>query len=280
MSMQRFFVHLLILFISVNSYAWNALGHRLVAQIAYDNLTSESKAFCDKYSKGYGKSSIHSNFVAGASWLDAIRKKDIHWYDALHYIDIPFSDDRSKLPPVPQINALWGINQAIAVLSSKKSSTSDKRLSLRILSHLIGDIHQPLHTVTKVSIEHPKGDMGGNLFLLTNTPRGKNLHQFWDNGGGAFVGNYKNQRISKTAAKLQNKWKCDQALNKKNPREWVNDTHKIALNQVYRLMQYKIPSEQYKQSVQQISERQIALAGCRLAYLLNNINKNNTQNYS
>ncbi|MDP3270206.1 MAG: S1/P1 nuclease, partial [Legionella sp.] len=128
--MQRFLVLLFVLLISINSYAWNAVGHRLVAQIAYDNLTPASKAFCDKYSKGYGKSSIHSNFVAGASWLDAIRRKDIHWYDALHYIDIPFSDDKSKLPPVPQINALWGINQAIAVLSSKKSSTSDKKLSL------------------------------------------------------------------------------------------------------------------------------------------------------
>lgn len=111
---------------------------------------------CDLYSHSKSKTSSNVNFVKSASWLDSIRAHDVHWFDALHYIDIPFSMDETELPVLTDINALWGINQAIAVLSSKKASIADKKLSLRILVHLVGDIHQPLHTVTKISKNYLK----------------------------------------------------------------------------------------------------------------------------
>jgi hypothetical protein len=264
------YVGLLVL-IAFNNYAWNALGHQLVAQIAYDNLTPKAKQMCDEYNNALNAFSPSPNFVVAATWLDQIRVNDIHWFDTLHYIDIPFSTTHSTLPPVQEVNALTGIKQATAVLLSNKSSLADKGLSLRILSHLIGDIHQPLHTVTKVSRRFPKGDFGGNLFFLAKNPIGHNLHQYWDNGGGVLLGQSKKFQVRNKALQLQKQWSCKLANNKKKPEQWVNDSHKIAIDQVYSLAPYRVPGKRYQLNAQNTSQKQILLAGCRLANVLNYI---------
>ena len=263
----------LLLLFAFNTYAWNALGHQLVAQVAYDNLTPEAKHMCDKYNSALDSFSPSPNFVVAATWLDQIRANDIHWFDSLHYIDIPFSKDHSHLPSVQDVNALSGVKQAIAVLLSSKSSPADKGLSLRILTHLVGDIHQPLHTVTKVSKRLPKGDLGGNLFLLAKNPIGHNLHQYWDNGAGVLLGQSKEFQVRNKARQLEKQWSCKLANTKKKPKQWVKDSHKIALNQVYSLAPYKVPGKRYQLNAQNITQKQILFAGCRLASVLNHIAK-------
>jgi hypothetical protein len=52
--------------------------------------------------------------------------------------------------------------------------------NLRLLIHFIGDIHQPLHTVSRYAEEFPEGDMGGNLFMLTQKGEINELHALWD----------------------------------------------------------------------------------------------------
>ncbi|KGP63847.1 3'-nucleotidase [Legionella norrlandica] len=250
-------------------YTWNAIGHQLVAQIAYDNLTPAAKRMCNLYSHSRAKTS--NSFVKSASWLDSIRENDIHWYDALHYIDIPFSKDGTALPPQPEINALWGIKQSVKVLASNKAKVTDKKLSLRILTHLVGDIHQPLHTVTKINEKLPKGDLGGNLFQLGQNPIGNNLHKYWDNGGGALMGRGKLSQIKNKAKQLEKKWTCQLATKEKDPRQWVNASHQLALTQVYIVSPHEIPSKRYQINTQKITEKQIFWAGCRLAFLLNKI---------
>ena len=52
---------------------------------------------------------------------------------------------------------------------------------LMYLIHLIGDIHQPLHNASLVDEKHPKGNLGGNDFLIeTTNSQIKNLHSYWD----------------------------------------------------------------------------------------------------
>ena len=43
--------------------------------------------------------------------------------------------------------------------------SDEERLSyaLRLLIHYIGDIHQPLHAISRVDSKYPKGDAGGNF---------------------------------------------------------------------------------------------------------------------
>ncbi len=256
----------------ISSYSWNAMGHKLVAQIAYDHLTPEAKSMCDKYTRSYNGTAKKGNFVSVASWMDLIRKKDIHWFDSLHYIDKPFTLDNSSLPVIQDANALWGIKQAIIVLSSDKATLADKGLSLRILTHLIGDIHQPLHTVTQVSKKFPQGDLGGNLFPLGKNPVGNNLHKYWDNGAGILMGRSKQITVQNKARKLENKWSCSSlAYKAKKPYQWVNASHQLALKEVYKVAPNKIPGKSYQINAQNITQKQVFLAGCRLASVLNEI---------
>lgn len=247
------------------------MGHQLVGQIAYDNLTPEAKKMCNKYNRMFNKASPIGNFVIAATWLDSLRQKDVHWFDSLHYIDIPFTKEDTPLPAIAEVNALVGIKQALAVLKSKKSSLSDKGMSLRILVHVVGDVHQPLHTVAKVSNQHPRGDLGGNLFPLSKNPIGSNLHTYWDNGGGVLIGQSKKFQVKNKARQLEQKWSCSAANQEKNPEQWIKSSHNIALTQVYTISPDTMPGKRYQLNAQNISQKQILLAGCRLAAMLNSV---------
>jgi hypothetical protein len=50
------------------------------------------------------------------------------------------------------------------------------------LFHLVGDIHQPLHTTQLFTVEYPLGDRGGNEICVRVTQAGQpmDLHRFWD----------------------------------------------------------------------------------------------------
>lgn len=253
---------------SFTLYAWNAVGHRVVAQVAYDNLSPAAKHMCSNYFK-LNDNRLESYFVEVSTWLDQLRQQKVNRYDSWHYIDIPFSREKMSLPQIKSKNALWAINKAIAVLKSNKTSTVVKAFYLKVLIHVIGDIHQPLHTITKVSKRLPEGDLGGNLYLLHKSPFGKNLHQYWDNGAGALkISRLKKEKLK--VGRLPKQWAC--SLNDEvNPEKWLDTTHKIALQTAYSIKTHKKPSKKYRNRVIAASESQLALAGCRLAKTLNTI---------
>ena len=58
----------------------------------------------------------------------------------------------------------------------------EKSLLMRYLIHVLGDIHQPLHATTLINKQFPKGDLGGNLFLLNFKDGISNLHKLFDSG--------------------------------------------------------------------------------------------------
>lgn len=259
-----------MLLINAIAYAWTNAGHKLVAQIAYDNLSPDATKMCAKLMRVDIKH-LNTRFVSSSTWLDAIRKKNNHRFDKLHYIDIPFSRDKSKLPSISKINALTGIRQAQSILASPKASKTQKALNLRILIHVLGDIHQPLHTTTEISKAYPDGDQGGNLFPLSRSPAGSNLHRFWDNGGGILLGKSSKKNIAEKAREFESKWPCIIANRQRKAEEWISSSHQLALTQAYTLLPHTKPTEAYQKSAQELSEQQIAFAGCRLAFTLNHI---------
>lgn len=76
------------------------------------------------------------------------------------------------------------IKNAVKVLSSNiNKTTAERALFSRYLVHVVGDIHQPLHSVSLFNETYPSGDRGGNslkITLLNGTAQ--NLHSFWDSG--------------------------------------------------------------------------------------------------
>lgn len=55
-----------------------------------------------------------------------------------------------------------------------------KSFSLRLLIHYLGDVHQPMHALSRVNPEFPAGDRGGNSFPLKNHYGVAELHAAWD----------------------------------------------------------------------------------------------------
>jgi hypothetical protein len=76
------------------------------------------------------------------------------------------------------------VNNAIKVLSSNvNKTTAEKALFSRYLIHVVGDIHQPLHSVSLYNQTFPSGDRGGNSLKITlMNGTSQNLHSFWDSG--------------------------------------------------------------------------------------------------
>ncbi len=100
---------------------------------------------------------------------DAKSRQNIGYKDTLqhkywHFIDMPFSTDQTELhdPDTPNIETQ--INTFRDTLGAQSRVDDDVRsYDLVWLIHLVGDVHQPLHTAQRFTREHPEGDAGGNL---------------------------------------------------------------------------------------------------------------------
>jgi S1/P1 Nuclease len=151
---------------------WGALGHRTVAYLAAHYLTPEATAFVADLIN-------HQDISEAALWADKIRYIPGFAYSrAWHYIDA--QDDpprqcglnftRDCLPAQGcAVSAL--VNQTGRV-NDASLSPWDRGQALRWILHLIGDIHQPLHTEAE--------DRGGNEIHVTFHGRQTNLHSVWD----------------------------------------------------------------------------------------------------
>src|SRR5438105_5067321 len=167
--MTKFLAGVCALFcVSHRVLAWNAEGHMLVAQIAYNHLDTAVRARCDALIAvplTYG-SSANNTFVTAACWADDYKSSlgTAIW----HYIDLPFSLDGTSTAGVgtASFDVVQAINQCMFTLGSSTAAQTNQATSLRYLMHFVGDIQQPLHCSTAVSASHPGGDAGGNSFSL------------------------------------------------------------------------------------------------------------------
>ena len=62
----------------------------------------------------------------------------------------------------------------------KNNEPRGKSYAIRLLIHYLGDIHQPLHSMSRVNAAYPAGDRGGNDFPLPTKSSIKELHAVWD----------------------------------------------------------------------------------------------------
>jgi hypothetical protein len=261
--------------------AWNAEGHMVVAQIAYNHLDSEVKAKCNAlvavpvtYS-----SSISSNFVTAACWADDI-KSFTSSYNNWHYIDIPFSLDGTPTNgfATASFDVVRAIRQCVATLQDPTAAQSDQASALRFLLHFVGDIQQPLHSSTAVSASLPGGDAGGNLFSLNGN--WSNLHSLWDAGGG-YLADFLSRPLSAASqAILSNKVAAIEAAypytpsvgSIPDPMTWALEGWAIAQTNSYvGITPGSTPSTAYTDAAQTITKQRMAIGGQRLAKLLSSI---------
>jgi hypothetical protein len=266
------------------AFAWDSTGHKVIAQIAYDNLTPEAKGQIEILIPVVGQYYNLNNFVDAAPWADWLKGDSVYAFNNWHYIDQPISQgacDKCAQPlpaPAPE-NVVWAIQQAQQVLATPNStkypqeSNFEKSMFLLFLEHFVGDAHQPLHAVDMFSDTFPTGDQGGNLYKI-NSSVSTNLHGYWDQGGGVFPESMTDAQVQSLAASIEKAFpegNFGNQVTDLNPSNWAQESMQIAQNIVYTIPENTAPTVQYTATAQTTAEQQAALAGYRLANILNQI---------
>jgi hypothetical protein len=167
-------------------------------------------------------------------------------------------------------------------LITSNAKDEDKAIAIAWLEHLIGDLHQPLHTSARVTDTEPNGDQGGNLFLLTaqGTPRSQqvNLHGYWDTIIGRAIPNNKNACDADYMEPIAQKMMKDYPYARLQGRlaagqfeRWVKDSLTLAQTEVFSadLKRFELPRESYRKNAFRIAREQLTLAGYRMGDMFN-----------
>jgi hypothetical protein len=199
-----------------------------------------------------------------------------------HFDDQPFTSDGSHLPPVPTPNAVERIAVLRTTLASAGTSLTVRKLKsydLVWLLHLVGDIHQPLHSATRVSHSQPDGDSGGNLVkLVQQCPTCPDeLHAFWDGvlGSGDALSTNPTTRNASIASVLQTTIAVATGASATdlNPQKWADESLSLAQSNVYvspignGAGPFTVTSA-YTNAAKTTATARVALAAARLANIL------------
>jgi len=200
MKINKHFLALCFLAFTVSLSAYDAVGHRIVADIAYHNLTDKARNQLDQV---LGKNGI----VYAATWPDDIRSDNKYAYSyQWHYQDLDdnmASTDLEKLLNNPKAEGEHLFYALDSLTKRLKNNKSDAE-ALKFIVHIVGDLHQPLHLGRK-------DDKGGNAVEFNWFGRKTNLHAVWD---GSLI---ESQKMSYTefSQYLQDKYDARKAEIKK-----------------------------------------------------------------
>ena len=167
----------------------------ITARIAYDYLQQVAPEVIPKAEtmlkplKKYNHHEGNHTFVECATFADDIKNIGFSGISPYHYIDQPFFDHFNTTVLPEPFNVTWAIPNMKGEIMKPHVPDEDTKgvkrsfgdaFNLRLLIHYAGDIHQPLHTVSRYAKDFPHGDMGGNLFNLSLKDNITELHALWD----------------------------------------------------------------------------------------------------
>ncbi len=280
------------------SFAWNKATHMVIGAIAYRELRSTSPQtaarvvailkqhpdYSSRWASKLNDPELSSDgqdeylFMLAARWPDDIKEKNNPYnHSAWHYVDFIYMPDKGIARTDSSLdmheNILLAYNQNRDVLRSN-APDPEKAIALCWLFHLTGDVTMPLHTTALIDSHFPDGDQGGNKFKIRVTPSGKtiNLHSFWD---GMLLGaddytSARNLAVQErnVTPRYQLPQLCEMGIT-----AWAIASFQLAQDTVYRSHTLAAGTDEegvvlpadYVATVKPIAERQVALAGYRLA---------------
>ena len=233
-------------------------------------------------------------FLRAATWADLVRDRAApegmrrqdrpRW----HYRDVYWRADSGGRPvavtglPVGDPGVAERIGELTRTLGDASRAPAERGIALAWLLHLVGDVHQPLHAGSRVTPATPRGDRGGNEVRLGRT----NVHALWDDaldrsparrpgesGGRSLGDEAQRARADGWAARLQRTFPAAgfrAALADTVPTRWADAGLALAQRHAYGpdvVDGGPIPVG-YRERLRKVSEPQVALAGYRLAALL------------
>ncbi|KAB1154548.1 S1/P1 nuclease [Tenacibaculum aiptasiae] len=248
-------------FISVSAIAnnedvWGPTGHRATGKIAENHLTKRAKRNIDKLLQGESLAFVSTY----ADEIKSDRKKYGKFY-TWHYVNMPLDANYEDVEKNPKGDLITGIKECIKILRDENSSVEDKRFYLKMLVHLMGDLHQPMHI-------GQKEDKGGNTIQVQWHGRGSNLHRVWDENlinkwDMSYV------ELADNAKRLSNEQ--IKVIQKGDVLDWMKDTHKLTKKVYSSAKSGDKLRYRYSYDYFPIVREQLQKGGLRLAKVLNDI---------
>jgi hypothetical protein len=310
-------IHLLQLVAPV-ACAWNSTGHMTIALIAYRRLSDAERQQLAEILKSHPHydsfllqdkpedvSAGEWAFLRASWWPDYVRPdrtnakpESITKYHngPWHYVDFPFIQphdktefDLAKLQP-PKPNLLTVLPDCVAKLGRSDTAPEDRAINLCWVLHLVGDMHQPLHCVSRYSSEFKQGDMGGNALAIRPGAKPMNLHWYWDDVLGTSTAYLAIDQLATTicAAPVHDPHAMRELAEHRTIESWVQEGFEKAKAIVYLNGELKganwkgwdtgqvtidaVPPLPvgYEGNARELACRQAALAGLRLTEVLEN----------
>jgi hypothetical protein len=235
------------------SFAWGPTGHRVTGFVADKYITTKARKNLDKLLAG-------QSLAMASTWMDEVRSDSLFDYmEDWHWVTVPYGTSYEQAVKNPKGDIIQTIERVINELKSKKFSEKDQALRVKILIHLIGDIHQPLHV-------GGREDRGGNDIKVSWFKTDSNLHRVWDSD---MIDDSK-LSFTELAESLE---KPDEIQlrnwQKLSAREWANESQQYKKN-IYDIGNGKL-GYRYSYLNFPIVRERLLQAGVRLAGILNEI---------
>lgn len=169
MKINKLFLSFFLIGLSLSLFAYDTVGHRVVSDIAYQNLSSKARKHVDNV---LGKRGI----IYESTWADEVRSDKKYAYSyQWHYQNLNDSLSTSDLKqmldnPKSEGNHLFF---AIDTLTTRLKNDKNDTVALKFLIHFLGDLHQPMH-LGRLQ------DLGGNKVDVKWFGKPINLHALWD----------------------------------------------------------------------------------------------------
>ncbi|WP_162416673.1 S1/P1 nuclease [Cyclobacterium roseum] len=249
------FSFLLAIGMVLNSFGWGQNGHRVVGQIASWHLNKKAAKAMERI---LGSESL----AMSANWMDEIKSDPEYRYlNPWHYLTVKTGKGYDPGIQEDGGDAFSKTNMIIAALRDGKLDAETKAVYLKMLVHLVGDLHQPLHVGTGE-------DRGGNDVKVFYFNQSTNLHAVWDtqiiegkNLSYTELAEHLNRRANKS---LVRKYQGDPL------EKWLEEA--VALRPIiYNLPENNRLSYEYGYHTFPIIEERLLAGGIRLAGILNEI---------
>jgi hypothetical protein len=165
--MKKAFNAIILMLLSLTAFGWGATGHRVTGYIANKYLNKKAKKAIERILEG-------QSLAIASTWMDEVRSDSTYNYMSdWHWVTIPDGMTYDESVKNPNGDIIQTLERVIEELKSKKLSPQQEQEYIKILIHLVGDIHQPLHV--------GRGDdRGGNDIKVMWFRTDSNLHRIWD----------------------------------------------------------------------------------------------------
>jgi len=234
---------------------WGQTGHRVTGQIAENHLKGKTKRALEDLLDGQSLAFV-STF---GDDIKADRAYDK--YGPWHYVNYPLGMSYTESPKNEEGDIITAIEQCTAVIRNRANPREQRAFHLKMLVHLIGDLHQPMHASRAE-------DKGGNDIQVQWFGKGSNLHKVWDS---QLIDSY-GMTFSELAGQLDNLSKAEvKAVQQGTILDWVEESHAICAELYASVEIGDRLGYAYSYNYNELLFAQLQKGGLRLAKILNGI---------